>query len=631
MLDSLFWGGFLRGSQALLQASPYIVTGLVIAGVFQTLLGPVGLRKLFGHGTWRALPQAWVIGMLLPICSLGAIPVIRQMRRAGLTGGTILAFALSAPLFNPLSLLYGLTLSEPLTIFAFGICTLLVVTSVGLIWDRLFPQSDVPEMEHPRVPYGLRRMLAVAQVGARELCGPSLLYIVVGLSGVVALAFLLPPGSLQRAMGHKNSWAPLLMAGIALPAYATPMMAMSQLGSMFQHGNSVGAAFTLLTLGAGTNLGLVLWMHHTYGLKRAAVWLGLLLAVILVLSYGVERPLYPTAIEPADHTHAFDIYCRPFIAGTPDLARRVWDKIRQETQIHEAYGACFLAAFLCAAAALRLFDSRRRVEAWLERQPAQPAGGPAWYNASLSAPVLGMAALGGVVVLSLVGCYTYYPPPDEALEQIANAGTEAMSAAITGDRRAAEHWIPIYADWVRKLQVGVYLRTGTLSEYHRAKARLIEERLELLQHEVVEGDTEEIHRMVFLISRSFRRLCKAYREEPQVPDSAAPLPMPEHAAVPDEHVLFLTAKGKYTVADIAANGNTTPSEKYKDFHASHNFDPKPGETICPVTRTAANANCLWIVGGKKYFFCCPPCISEFVRCAKENPEKIQEPQDYLKR
>ena len=265
MLESLLWGGFLRGSEALLQASPFILTGLVVAGVFRRLFTPEGLRKLFGHGTWRALPQAWAIGMLLPICSLGAIPVVRQMRKAGMTGGTILAFALSAPLFNPLSLLYGLTLSEPFTIIAFALCTLVVVTFVGLIWDRLFPDSSVPEAAPPPVAPGIRRMAAVGLVGVREVAGPSLPYFLVGIFGVVFLSWVLPTGSLQRAMSHSNPWAPLLMAAIALPAYATPMMAMSQLGSMFQHGNSVGAAFTLLTLGAGTNLGLIWWMDRSYG------------------------------------------------------------------------------------------------------------------------------------------------------------------------------------------------------------------------------------------------------------------------------------------------------------------------------------------------------------------------------
>ena len=49
---------------------------------------------------------------LLPVCSIGVIPILREMKRIGIRPGAITAFALSAPLFNPLSLMYGLTLSR---------------------------------------------------------------------------------------------------------------------------------------------------------------------------------------------------------------------------------------------------------------------------------------------------------------------------------------------------------------------------------------------------------------------------------------------------------------------------------------------------------------------------------------
>ena len=211
------------------------------------------------------------------------------------------------------------------------------------------------------------------------------------------------------------------------------------------------------------------------------------------------------------------------------------------------------------------------------------------------------------------------------------AELETLSAALSGNRRQAEHWIPIYADWVRKLQVGVYLRTGTLSEYHRTKARIVEYRLELLEHELAEGDTEGVHDMVGLISKSQRRLRQAFLQEPQLVEEPSPVPMPKQVAAQDARVRFLTPKGKYTPADIVANGGITPSEKYKNFHSVHDFSPKPGDPICPVTNTKANPQCTWIVGGKKYLFCCPPCIDEFVKLAREDPEKIKSPEEYVKR
>jgi|HubBroStandDraft_6_1064221.scaffolds.fasta_scaffold108672_3 hypothetical protein len=106
--------------------------------------------------------------------------------------------------------------------------------------------------------------------------------------------------------------------------------------------------------------------------------------------------------------------------------------------------------------------------------------------------------------------------------------------------------------------------------------------------------------------------------------------MPQTVTSSQARDLFLTPKGLYTAADIAANGSTTAAEKYRGFHSTHDFNPKPGDAICPVTHTKANPQCKWIVGGKKYLFCCPPCIDEFVKLAREAPEKIKSPAEYVK-
>lgn len=113
----------------------------------------------------------------------------------------------------------------------------------------------------------------------------------------------------------------------------------------------------------------------------------------------------------------------------------------------------------------------------------------------------------------------------------------------------------------------------------------------------------------------------------QVHDSG----MPAGVTGEEEQKLYFTAAGKYTEADIKANGNQTASAKFKGFMSKHDMNPKPGELICPVTYTKANPVVAWQVNGKKYIFCCPPCVDEFVRMAKEEPENILEPEEYVQR
>ena len=98
-----------------------------------------------------------------------------------------------------------------------------------------------------------------------------------------------------------------------------------------------------------------------------------------------------------------------------------------------------------------------------------------------------------------------------------------------------------------------------------------------------------------------------------------------------EEKLYLTAGGKYGEEDIAANGRQTASARYKVFRAEHNTWPKRGDRICPVTRFLANRRFTWVVSGKTYEFCCPPCIDQFVRRAKGQPQAIRDPEEYVKK
>ena len=118
----------------------------------------------------------------------------------------------------------------------------------------------------------------------------------------------------------------------------------------------------------------------------------------------------------------------------------------------------------------------------------------------------------GLVIFSGVGCYAYYPPASEVFEEINIAKGEALSAGLSGDATHAEYWIDVYQEWTRKLEVGVFLRSGKLTDYQRWKARLVREHLEMLKHSVEDGESEEARAWVSKIQRSHKRLRLAFLE-----------------------------------------------------------------------------------------------------------------------
>ena len=519
-------GAVCRGVAAAANAAPTVLCGLVVAAVIRELFGTALTRRLLAAGSWWSLVRAWLLGMLLPVCSIGAIPVARELRRAGLAGGAVLAFAVSAPLFNPISLLYGLTLSHPLVIAGFALASMLVVTAVGLAWERLGGAEDLPPAAaEPTISPGYRRAAALGLSAAREAAGPTAGYAAVAIVGVGMLAACLPFGSLQRSMKAFDPWAPPLMAAVGTPAFLTPTDAMMQVGSMFDHGNSVGAAYVLLSVGAGLNLGLIAWAWRSWGRQRTLRWLVLFFGTVLLIAAAIERPLSFRDSPPEDHTHAFDVFCMPFPPETPDPVARSAAVLADRAPAHAWAALGLLALLATAGAALRLFDPRCGLEARLERgvlAAGQAARGRS-LDVTVPAPVLGAVLLGGLVAMSVAAAYLYYPDLPTCLEDLRFVESETHSAALAGDKRRTQVWIAAWEDLVRRTEVGIWIRRGTVSREMTATAEALRERIEALEHAVL--DAEIIDREQ--VAAELKRVLDAgrdHREALRAPACAAGCP-----------------------------------------------------------------------------------------------------------
>jgi len=472
VIEVLFWSAVVRVVQAAVEAAPTVIVGILVAAIFQRVLGREQTLAVFGGRTWRQIPQAWAMGMLLPVCSLGAIPVMTELRKAGLIGGTILAFGLTAPIFNPLSVLYGLTLSHPVVILTICMASLALVTIMGLFWDRIFKNEFVEPESMVSTPYGIRRVASVLLAMLRIAYSRDSLYMLIGVSGVGMLSMMLAANSLQQS-AESNDWtAPLKMAAVALPAYVTPMTAMVQLATMFQHGNSIAAAFTLLILGTGLNLGMIFWIGKTYQWQKAFVWISVAVLLVLVIAYAIEKPLYPEGVQSEGHTHAFDQFCRPIGNESTSPMTTAKSLIYDSTPAFAGYSLGIFAALVLLGGIAYAIDPK---QTWEQRLAGVNDAGlmkagyesqqPVTLRRDIVIPpkITGLIAIGGLVWASVYGCYIYYPTPPVVYEQLQVANAEVSTRVMSKDWAGALYWIPTMEDWLRKLQVGMYLRGESFS------------------------------------------------------------------------------------------------------------------------------------------------------------------------
>lgn len=509
MIDFYMWSALVRLSQGIIYSSLWIVIGCFVAGVFQQMIGPAKTREIFGTGGRFGLLRGWLLGMLLPVCSLGVIPIVRELHRAGVKRGTIIAFGLTAPLFNPMSVLYGLTLSDPIAIITFSFCSLVIVSTLGFFWDYFFSDTKPIEPNDLLPAPGIKRLIAVFRASSQDLVGASGLYILIGLVGSAIFAIMLEKGYLMDKVERSNTLAPVIVALIATPIYSTPLLVMSQIGGMFQHGNSIGAAFTLLILGAGLNLGLITWFSRALGIKRTLLFLVQLAVISIGLAYLIQEPLYPKGLEAAGHSHAFDVYSNPFHFEIDNVERSAKFELREFWRKNESGGTFLLGLLLFVGMVVRVLSLKYDLAKWLNSSADVKK---AKFDVVVPPWILGCVCVVGLVISSVAGCYLYYPAPKEALQELTAVNTDCVVAAKTKDWESAARWIIFADDLSRRLEIGVFLRYGTVEDYYSAKAKAYREKLDQLKTSVETKNEFQLEEKAMDVSRSYHRMRQAFNE-----------------------------------------------------------------------------------------------------------------------
>ncbi|MEM7474948.1 MAG: permease, partial [Planctomycetota bacterium] len=428
--NTTFWSAVLRIVEAMIAAAPYLVAGVFVAGFLRGIVGSARIRSIMGIGHWTGPLRAWGLGILLPICSLGALPVARELRRAGVPSGTVLSFVLVAPVLNPVSIIYGLSHIDPSMLIYFAVGTFAVSVGIGLLWNRLVSASkdEVPENVE-KIPVSTTVRLKVVGFGAaKALVGPAAIDYGLALLAVGVLGAFLPHAALQTGLTQDNAFAPIIMGIVAIPVYVTPTEVMMHFGHIVRDGFSLGAAFALIVLGAGANVGVANWLRRDYGLRALAMFVAFLIGSTLVIGFTADRTLKNGNATQEDHTHAFDPFTR--LAKVEDsqanigwVVRTVWNDSKKNPP--EIYGFCMLIALAVFGGVLHLFGEKTDVDRILANAKAADAKTPekkpgsAW-NPALSTTQLVAAGVVGILSFSVLALYIYYPSTDVILDDLVN-------------------------------------------------------------------------------------------------------------------------------------------------------------------------------------------------------------------
>jgi uncharacterized protein len=246
-------GEVLRHAWGVLgEMAPWVLGGFAVAGVLSLWLNARVVRDHFGGGRFGAIVKAVALGVPLPVCSCGVIPLGASLRKHGAGKGPTAAFLMSTPQtgVDSIAVTYGLmgglfALFRPLAALVSGMLCGFAVEAL----DGAAPVPAAlpePEIEAETRP-AWRRVLHNGFIVLPRSVGGAL---VLGALVSAAVMTLVPENFVAERISSPLAQMVLTLA-FGIPVYICSTAAVPFALGLLAAGLSPGAAMAFLVGGRG--------------------------------------------------------------------------------------------------------------------------------------------------------------------------------------------------------------------------------------------------------------------------------------------------------------------------------------------------------------------------------------------
>lgn len=285
-LKTVFIGIFL-------EALPFVLLGVLISSLLQIFVKEEWVRRLMPKHPVPGVLFAALLGMILPVCECGMIPVVRRLMLKGMPAYVGITFLLSGPILNPVVLAATMMAfrSHPeITIGRMGLAFMIAVT-IGLLVFAFVKNNPLKRSFHdftaPSEAAGSRTSHAHSKTW-RSLfvhAGDEMVdmgkYLVLGAFVTACIQAFIPREELlSLANGPLSSY--LFMMGLA---FVLSLCSTSDafVASAFTHTFTVGPLVSFLVLGPMLDFKTLLMLSAAF---RTKFVIGLSIVIVMLVFVG---------------------------------------------------------------------------------------------------------------------------------------------------------------------------------------------------------------------------------------------------------------------------------------------------------------------------------------------------------
>jgi len=261
--------------------APYLLFGFLMAGILSELISKNFVRRHLGGRNWVQSLKAALVGVPMPICSCGVIPLAASLRDQGASRGATASFLASTPQTGVDSLMvtYAL-LGLPFAIFRAVVAFLSGVicgTAVEAVTTQAEMHADTRIEPHAKSVGGtwlekLRRMFVYGFISLPKNISKPMIFGII-LSGIISA--VIPENYFADKMD--SFWmAMVLMMVIGTPLYVCSSASVPIALAFITAGIPPGAALVFLIMGPATNAAALTTLWKLIGKKQLAVFMAAL-------------------------------------------------------------------------------------------------------------------------------------------------------------------------------------------------------------------------------------------------------------------------------------------------------------------------------------------------------------------
>ena len=263
-----------------LDAAPWLLFGLVAAGLVKAWVPEDGMRRWLGGRGLRPTLLAALVGAPLPICSCGVLPAAVGLRRAGASREATVSFMISTPETGIDSVAVSYALLGPFMAVARPIAAVTSAVFTGMLM-ALLPDHGGMEAEpeccgagcaaDPRKSNLKERTLSGIRYAMTDIVEDLAVWLALGLLMAGAVATFAPPQVL--AEWGSGPLAMLVMLVVGIPMYICATASTPVAAGLLVAGVSPGAVMVFLLAGPATNMATVTVVRREMGSAACALYL----------------------------------------------------------------------------------------------------------------------------------------------------------------------------------------------------------------------------------------------------------------------------------------------------------------------------------------------------------------------